>query len=202
MKNWSYLMSMDTQMLLAALAAKSGSSSDQAIQSLMAQVGLSPDGSSSLTKEDLIAKLSENNPALALLAQQMSQSKEDPVDEDDELSDSEDEIELSYKRVQAAKNLRKKFDAMYEELYWHREKNDVLAAALGACYLCWGDDPQCEVCGGDGRPGAFEPDRKSFADIVIPAVKRLGKRSSRSSQNKEIQYPKTATLPSQDIQVS
>jgi hypothetical protein len=57
--------------------------------------------------------------------------------------------------------------AELEEL---RERNDVLAAALGACHLCWGEDPGCPACGGLGRPGAAPPDRQLFARLVAPAV--------------------------------
>jgi hypothetical protein len=33
-----------------------------------------------------------------------------------------------------------------------------LAAALGACGLCWGEDSACPCCRGRGRPGMVRPD--------------------------------------------
>lgn len=52
----------------------------------------------------------------------------------------------------------------------HVEK---LACALGACPNCWGTIPDCEDCGGIGRPGAFNPDRACFDQFVLPVIARV-----------------------------
>ena len=49
------------------------------------------------------------------------------------------------------------------------ERNSVLAAALGACD-CWGQDRNCPICEGGGRPGWALPDEPLFAAYVEPAV--------------------------------
>ncbi len=54
-----------------------------------------------------------------------------------------------------------------------RRRNDVLAAAVGACEMCWGDDPACPVCWGEGRPGWADPNRGLFAEVAGPALRRL-----------------------------
>jgi hypothetical protein len=54
-----------------------------------------------------------------------------------------------------------------------RARNDDLASALGACYLCWGEDTTCHHCDGRGAPGWRRPDREPFVRCVAPAVKRL-----------------------------
>jgi hypothetical protein len=51
-----------------------------------------------------------------------------------------------------------------------REVNDTLAAALGACPLCWGGQDDCPGCGGSGSPGSTLPDERLFDDLVGPAV--------------------------------
>jgi len=48
-----------------------------------------------------------------------------------------------------------------------------VAAALGACARCWGDDPRCRECGGAGASGFFEPDRELFLCYVLPALRRV-----------------------------
>lgn len=53
-----------------------------------------------------------------------------------------------------------------------RRRCDTLAAALGACYLCWGRDPACVQCLGSGRPGWNEPDETLFRRLVVPAIRR------------------------------
>jgi hypothetical protein len=54
------------------------------------------------------------------------------------------------------------------------ERNGDLAAALGACD-CWGEQLDCPVCDGAGRPGWVLPDRRMFAAYVYPAVRAVKK---------------------------
>lgn len=51
------------------------------------------------------------------------------------------------------------------------ERCDRLAAALGACPACWGEDPTCRWCRGRGAPGALAPDPEEFTTWVVPAVR-------------------------------
>src|SRR5215208_2849276 len=57
-----------------------------------------------------------------------------------------------------------------EELW---ERNEMLAAALGACAQCWGGDPDCPGCQGRGAPGTEIPDAQLFAACVVPAARRV-----------------------------
>jgi hypothetical protein len=54
------------------------------------------------------------------------------------------------------------------------ERNVALAAALGACD-CWGDDPDCAICDGDGRPGWLPPDPQLFAVYVRPVAASIAR---------------------------
>jgi hypothetical protein len=76
------------------------------------------------------------------------------------------------KRAQA-RELEKVMNSVYAELETLRARNDALAGALGACYLCFGDDLNCPECGGHGLPGALLPDETMFRQYVVPAVKRI-----------------------------
>ena len=51
------------------------------------------------------------------------------------------------------------------------DRNEALAVAVGAC-RCWGDDPRCPICSGEGSAGWTEPDPGLFAEYVEPAVLR------------------------------
>lgn len=53
------------------------------------------------------------------------------------------------------------------------ERIALLAAALGACPACWGEVPDCPLCGGRGAPGHRPPEEASFVHFVMPAVRRL-----------------------------
>ena len=58
----------------------------------------------------------------------------------------------------------------YADLY---ERMSALAAALGACARCWGEDVSCPRCGGAGEPGAWVPDRNEFRHYVLPALQAV-----------------------------
>ncbi len=52
-------------------------------------------------------------------------------------------------------------------------KIEMLACALGACPSCWGHEPGCEDCGGDGAPGGMVPDPQCFETFVAPLLDQL-----------------------------
>lgn len=52
-------------------------------------------------------------------------------------------------------------------------KIEMLACALGACPSCWGHDPGCEDCGGNGAPGDLVPDPQCFETFVAPLLDQL-----------------------------
>lgn len=62
------------------------------------------------------------------------------------------------------RNTRGELDAALDQL-------DELAAALGACEACWGEDKRCPDCRGKGSAGYFEPDRALFDRYIMPALK-------------------------------
>jgi hypothetical protein len=51
-------------------------------------------------------------------------------------------------------------------------RNGELAEALGACD-CWGENGDCQFCGGDGIPGWILPDTRLFATYARPAVRAV-----------------------------
>lgn len=63
---------------------------------------------------------------------------------------------------------------LYGELELLRRRNQTLAEALGACPSCWGEDELCAVCRGRGGPGGRRPQASLFAELVEPALRRLG----------------------------
>ena len=53
-----------------------------------------------------------------------------------------------------------------------------VAAILGACPRCLGDDPACSHCEGQGQPGTRTPDRTALLEWLGPPLQRLGLRIS------------------------
>ena len=63
-------------------------------------------------------------------------------------------------------------EQLWAEVEDLRLRNRTVAAALGACARCWGEDTGCRVCGGRGRPGGRTPDAVLYSELVEPAVRR------------------------------
>lgn len=72
---------------------------------------------------------------------------------------------------QVIQQLRQEIKTLTLALQGLQERNDSLAAALGACYLCWGEDPACSHCRGHGHPGHTKPDKELFIEWIAPAVR-------------------------------
>lgn len=120
----------------------------------------------------------EDDPTVGLIARylvqsQTEQDEEAPSDDEDEEDSPEVDEARAEERARVFGQLRRTMEEMYEELEALRERNETLAAALGACHLCWGEDFGCEVCGGTGGPGSSMPDGPLLARLVVPAARRL-----------------------------
>jgi hypothetical protein len=82
------------------------------------------------------------------------------------------------RRQLALDRLRHRFQQMTQQIAEMSEALDVLQArsddladALGACYLCWGEDPRCPECAGKGAPGSLLPDPRAYREWVLPAMR-------------------------------
>jgi hypothetical protein len=112
------------------------------------------------------------DPRVRLIAQFMNQEAAVTRDAQHEEAPTPQLIEVAPARA-ADTASRRKLRRVLAELHEAQAIGDTLAAALGACYLCWGEDPHCEHCGGAGHSGWCEPDAEQFAAFVAPALERL-----------------------------
>jgi hypothetical protein len=154
--------------------------SENLSQLIMQMLTGQADSSAGAGLQDMLSKMDTSDPRMALFAQYMKQRQEETArvasaraDVESEWTEDERPQARAEEKAQAISQLRQEVSRMYGELEDLRAQNDRLAAALGACYLCWGADLACQVCGGSGQPGASPPDRKLFGELVIPAVRRL-----------------------------
>ena len=131
--------------------------------------------------EQLLAQMGESDPRVSLVSKYLASRREAEEAEAEETAAHEAEAAAAEVEKQAAlRSLQRMARSMYAELEELRGRNDMLAAALGACYLCWGDNATCEVCGGAGVPGAAPPDAELFAALVVPAARRMQRRRKRA----------------------
>lgn len=125
---------------------------------------------------DLIAEHADSNPQAKMLMQvlarrqQVESTAEGREEEDD---DSSIIVEGIPRRERYSAHESWETKQMRAELDELRERNELMAAALGACHVCWGTDRDCPECRGRGRPGAGRPDMELFKQIVAPAVRRV-----------------------------
>ncbi|MFM0212005.1 hypothetical protein PQQ96_31930 [Paraburkholderia sediminicola] len=145
---------------------------DVMMQTLLARLGV--DGTAGLDPAAQLAALASTDPTLApvvsLLQQRLATAEVVDVD-------SEEVSEPPLEAREGVSDLAQLARKMFAELKVLRMRNDSLAAALGACRVCWGEDPGCQVCGGDGGVGAFQINARLFNKIVRPALKQLDPRS-------------------------
>jgi uncharacterized membrane protein YccC len=64
-------------------------------------------------------------------------------------------------------------EKLFDEREAARARLETLAAALGACPACFGENLLCETCHGAGRPGARAPAAQEFRTFILPAVERV-----------------------------
>lgn len=176
------------------------------INPLLLKALTATEGNSGLSPQDvLLSQLDEEDPTVAMLAKYLTDaSTEDEMPADDLLTTETEilpydpaEVEAAFEK-QAEKlegaqqqlsrvtrivhQLRHQLSDTYAELEDLQARNDVLAEALGACHLCWGENLDCEVCGGRGRPGAFMPKPRPYERYVLPAAQRLQRQQKYQQQ--------------------
>ncbi len=140
--------------------AESAAAGDPAARLLEQLQGRDP---SELLRE-LLAQRAATDPRMGLFSALLSRSAPAEVEAEDDGA--------ALRAARAAK-LRALIAELSEELAALRQHNDQLAAALGACRLCWGLDAGCPRCDGHGTSGYFVPDRKLFLEWIRPALARL-----------------------------
>ena len=121
-----------------------------------------------------------DNPQIAQLLQVLEQRRQQPpqaagLQKDATLSSADEtppEPELLVDGPRDAEALQDAGNKLYAELESLRRRSAALAAALGACHLCFGDDPRCGRCGSRGVPGSRAPNPEAFRKYVLPAIRR------------------------------
>src|SRR5271156_3635946 len=173
--------------ILEMILAQSCGGGRPGMADLMARLR-SASGTGVLDPQEVLSRLSNSNPAVASLLQQLKAQQQQAAAVIDveavathaalpeagepggeaESSGSTEEPDDGY--ACEFHDLQRRADLMCAEMKLLRERNDLLAAALGACCLCWGQDLSCRSCRGRGGPGFCIPDEELFEEYVVPAI--------------------------------
>jgi len=200
---------MNPALLMEVLAARNGSGGSAHMAELMARM---QGGSGALQPADvegMMARLSAKNPMLGMVFRQLTESSNQTKAIEREVIEAEveevdcDPQHLAAEAAAAASaarisELEQQVRTAALELGSTREQLDVLAAALGACTLCWGNEPRCRACRGRGLPGYALPDEALFEELILPAVQLL--RAHRIKQGRitpmtPVQNPHVPAVP-------
>ncbi|WP_116131237.1 hypothetical protein [Tropicimonas sp. IMCC34043] len=127
----------------------------------------------------IMAQLAGSDPRLAMLMQllQSGRAREgaapEPVDDRTEtIVDLSERLEAAEAQILRLKTSGRR---LLERARASEERLSELAAALGACGLCWGEDPGCPSCRGRGRPGMTRPDPDLRQQLFGPQRSRAGR---------------------------
>lgn len=134
--------------------------------------------------EQLLAQMGEDDPRVSLVSKYLASRRAAEAAEAEENAAAEAQAAaVEAEKQEAVRTLQRMARSMFKELEELRGRNDMLAAALGACYLCWGENVSCELCGGEGAPGSTPPDGELFKELVGPVVRRLQRRRAKKGSH-------------------
>ncbi|WP_037499892.1 hypothetical protein [Sphingomonas jaspsi] len=85
-------------------------------------------------------------------------------------------------------------ERLLEENRAHCRRLERLAAALGACPNCFGEDLLCDQCDGRGRPGSDLPDPAEFNQFVSPALDRVKAEIFRPTRGRPVPRTRSAGI--------
>jgi|HubBroStandDraft_6_1064221.scaffolds.fasta_scaffold577569_1 hypothetical protein len=179
---------MSSIALLDMLSARAVADNNTALTDMLARMRNGSEAGSQPNMQEVIAQMAQDNPVLGLLAQQMAERRSvvaevapvevetDGIEMDAGTHETEDGAQNVFATAYASANaevvqLRERLQWAQNEVSALRDREDILAEALGACCLCWGEDNQCRACRGRGRPGFAMPDEEAFGELVLPAVR-------------------------------
>lgn len=136
------------------------------------------------SNDNLMAALMEqmggnNNSKMEMLAKILAQQNNQPQNTAQPQPANGDKYKGQARKLMALNKelkdklllLKKQKEQLLQYLDYFIEVNAVFSSAVGACE-CWGDDPQCEKCRGQGKPGAFAIQQEAFQYYIRPALKQ------------------------------
>lgn len=97
--------------------------------------------------------------------------------------------ELRAEQAEAIAALEETARRLFAEREAGRMQLETLAAALGACPVCFGEDLLCETCHGAGVPGGRAPDPHEFKRLVAPALNRVRAAMRRAAVRRPWPHP-------------
>jgi len=119
-------------------------------------------GEDAADPQAMLRELAASDPKMAMMLQFLNPPRAAVAEDDPELDERNAVIEDLSARLDAAEVKIARVTGIARRLHGAHQASarrlSELAAALGACGLCWGDDQSCPGCHGRGRAGMVRPD--------------------------------------------
>lgn len=120
------------------------------------------DGGLAQDPQAMLRELAGSDPRMAMMLQFLNPARAEVVEDDPELDERNAVIEDLSARLDTAEVKLARVTSIARRLHQAHQASErrlsELAAALGACGLCWGEDDHCPGCHGRGRAGMVRPD--------------------------------------------
>ena len=178
-------------MLLQLIAAQASTGRNSRMAEAMARVQAISANNPGMDPRELLAQLGNNNPMVNMLLKQLNEQQQNAAKGNEapvidvEAVQTVPELpntvapDAAPDSEAVLQQIRQEMESMRTEVQVLRERNDLFAAALGACCLCWGQDLSCRSCRGRGGPGFSMPDESLFGEYVVPALQTLQARKTK-----------------------
>lgn len=141
-------------------------------------------GGSADPRQALFAALagsSGSNPQLDVLMKLFDTGLSDTAGDD---LRAEIREEIRQEQAEAVAELAATAERLFAERQEARARIEAVAAAIGACAVCFGENLLCETCHGAGSPGGRAPASAEFNRYVLPAVERVRTAILRASRRR------------------
>ncbi len=124
-----------------------------------------------------------DDPRLKMLSLMLEQQKE--KGEADNSTKAQKLKDYIQRLILHIKQLKKSNTELVNNVAYLLSRNDTLTAALGTCSECLGEDPNCNVCYGEGKPGNYEISVDLYNHFIQPCIKNHPSEELLNSNNHE-----------------
>lgn len=122
-------------------------------------------------RKALIQQILEKKPELKAFIEQFHPQQEPSVEP--EPVSPQDLLEDNRLLLQELKTANSNNQALIDLVKANKACMEDVALALGACSVCFGKDPDCGDCAGQGKPGKKPVNRHAFETLIVPVLQKL-----------------------------
>lgn len=205
---------MNTSLLLQLMATRATGNGNSGIVEMLARVRGMNGGSPVQDPKQLLAQLGSNNPLVSAICKQLAEPPpNEPVHQfvppssptviDVEPESPKQIANGNGRQSESGEDLaglQEQIQKLQTEIKTLRDRCGLLASTVGACCLCWGQDPECRACRGRGKPGYAIPDEALFGEFVLPAMRVL--RAQKVKPSRPAAPPRTQNSGDSSPQIS